>query len=463
MDLIAMPQLGETVTEGTITTWSKQVGDEVALDDALFEVSTEKVDTEVPSAVTGYLRAILVAEGDTVPIGTAVAVITATADEDLDLEALGGEDGPPAVPAAGQGRTPTEAASDEHPDENGRGSASSRPPAPAGRNRPAPERHRHDGGDEPVGGPRSASGVLSPAVRRLLDEHGLHPDDVGGSGRDGRITRADVLAAAAQADRHPDPSVGASPAVGASAPAAPVPPLHIGDHDEVVDFSRARLATAEHMVRSLATSAHALVAVEVDYAAVDPVRRAAGLSYLPFVARAVIDAIDEFPHVNASVDGDRLVVHNDVNLGVAVDVEQEALMVPVVHGADGLRLVAPSAAVVDLADQARRRRLGGDAFTGGTFTLTNVGSYGTLVTAPIINQPQVAILSTDGVRMAPVAVRIDDGASAGDKQWGLAVHPVGNLCLSFDHRAFDGAYAAAFLARVREILQTRDWATEVAP
>jgi 2-oxoglutarate dehydrogenase E2 component (dihydrolipoamide succinyltransferase) len=253
-----------------------------------------------------------------------------------------------------------------------------------------------------------------------------------------------------------------APTNGATAPstAPAAPPLVVTADDEVVDFSKARIATAEHMVRSLATSAHALVAVEVDYATIDPVRRAAKLSYLPFVARAVVDAIREFPHVNASVDGDRLVVHRRVHLGVAVDVAQEALMVPVVAGADELRLRALSDAVADLAERARRRRLGGDELTGGTFTLTNVGSYGTLVTAPIINQPQVAILSTDGVRMAPVAVPV---GTDGERAWGIAVHPVGNLCLSFDHRAFDGAYAAAFLARVREILQTRDWSTEVEP
>ncbi|QXC59572.1 2-oxo acid dehydrogenase subunit E2 [Aquihabitans sp. G128] len=443
MDVIAMPQLGETVTEGTITLWAKAVGDEVALDDALFEVSTEKVDTEVPSAVAGYLRAILVAEGDTVPIGTAVAVITATADEAVDLGGVGDAPDPPRAPA------------DADP-----------PPASAG----SGPRSGGATGNGAGGAPeldRGGAGVLSPAVRRLLVEHGLDPSQVNGSGRDGRITRADVEAAAAQSGR-----------IGAGPPAAPVrppglppvvtgpatpaaPAVDVGDDDEVVDLSRARLATAEHMSRSLATAAHALVAVEVDYHRIEAVRRPAGLSYLPFVARAVVDAIREFPHVNASFDGDRLVVRRHVHLGVAVDVAQEALVVPVVRDADGLRLRALSDAVASLADQARRRRLPGDALVGGTFTLTNVGSYGTFVTAPIINQPQVAILSTDGVRMAPVAVRTDDGAPGSQRTWGVAVHPVGNLCLSFDHRAFDGAYAAAFLARVRQHLQERDWAAEV--
>ncbi|MCU1497416.1 MAG: dihydrolipoamide acyltransferase [Acidimicrobiales bacterium] len=470
MDVIAMPQLGETVTEGTITAWSKQVGDPVELDDALFEVSTEKVDTEVPSAVAGFLRAILVEEGATVPIGTAVAVITPTADEAVELGGLGAPgpvdagDPDPGDAAGGGGGVRGHAAGDvasprgEVGDGEVRTAAGSTPEAPL---RTA------------AGHPTERGGaVLSPAVRRLLDEHGLTPDAVVGSGRDGRITRADVLAAEAQRSRsapapsHPAPSGSLQPALAPVPPAAvpgpaPGPRLEVGEGDDVVELSRARLATAEHMSRSLATAAHALVAVEVDYQGLDPVRRAAGLSYLPFVARAVIDAIREFPHVNASFDGDRLIVHRSVHLGVAVDVDQEALVVPVVHGADGLRLTALSAAVADLADRARRRRLAGDALSGGTFTLTNVGSYGTLVTAPIINQPQVAILSTDGVRMAPVAVRTDDGSPGTPKAWGIAVHPVGNLCLGFDHRAFDGAYAAAFLARVRTLLQTRDWAAEV--
>jgi 2-oxoglutarate dehydrogenase E2 component (dihydrolipoamide succinyltransferase) len=208
------------------------------------------------------------------------------------------------------------------------------------------------------------------------------------------------------------------------------------------------------MMRSLATSAHTLVAVEVDYHQVDPVRRAAGLSYLPFVARATIDALAEFPHVNASVGDDVLIVHRKVHLGVAIDVEFQALVVAVVENAGELRLRALSDAIADLAARARSKRLSADDLTGGTFTITNVGSYGTVVTGPIINQPQVGILSSDGVKMKPVAVR----STGGD--WSVAVHPVGNLSLSFDHRAFDGAYAAAFLARVRDILETRDWSQE---
>jgi len=411
-----MPQLGETVTEGTITKWLKQVGDAVAVDDALYEVSTDKVDTEVPSAHAGVLRQILVAEGETVAIGTPLAII---ADE-------GEEDGPEA--AAPEPVTAPVA----------REVAPATAPTGTPRIEPAPR--------------SNGSGFLSPAVRALLAEHGLEPGAVVGSGRDGRITRNDVLAAAANRRAAPTP-VAAAPTTAAATIA--YPPATAADDDRVVEFTRARRNTAEHMVRSLATSAHTLVATEVDYHAIDGVRRGAQLSFLPFVARAVVDAIADFPHVNASVGDDELIVHPAINLGVAVDVDFEALVVPVVVAAGGKRLRALSDDIAALAVKARSKRLTADDLTGGTFTITNVGSYGTLVTAPVINQPQVAILSTDGVKMRPVAVRAPDG------DWTIAVHPVGNLSLSFDHRAFDGAYAAAFLARVRDILETRDWTQEV--
>jgi 2-oxoglutarate dehydrogenase E2 component (dihydrolipoamide succinyltransferase) len=232
-------------------------------------------------------------------------------------------------------------------------------------------------------------------------------------------------------------------------------PVEPGPDDDIVEFTRSRRVTAEHMVRSLDTSAHTLVVVEVDYDAVDRVRRPERLSYLPFIARATLDAIAEFPHVNASVGDDRLIVHREVHLGVAVDVNFEALVVPVVKNARDLRLRSLADAVAELAAKARNKRLTADDLSGGTFTITNVGSYGTVITSPIINQPQVAIVSTDGVRMKPVAI------ASGTGEWMIAVHPVGNLCLSFDHRAFDGAYASAFIARVRDILETRDWVEEL--
>jgi len=442
VELVTMPQLGETVTEGTIIRWHKAVGDEVAVDDVLFEVSTEKVDTEVPSAHAGVLRAVHVPEGDTVPVGTLLAVITETADEPLDDVTVAApraatapaEAVPPApTVAAGPGASALPAAV---------GPAASAPAAPT----PSPSAAAR--------APRSSAdhnGFLSPVVRALLEEHGLHADDVVGTGTDGRITRNDVLAAAANA-RRATPTSAAATAPAASA-AWPVP--QPGPDDDVVEFTKARRATADHMVRSLATSAHTLVATEVDYHRVDPVRRRAGLSFLPFVARATIDALGEFAHLNASVGHDQLIVHRRIHLGVAVDVRFEALVVPIVHDAGDMRLTALAEAMATQAEKARTKRLTGEDLSGGTFTITNVGTYGTIVTAPVINQPQVAILSTDGVRMRPTAVR----SAAGE--WTVAVHPLGNLSLSFDHRAVDGAYAAAFLARVRELLETRDWTQEL--
>jgi 2-oxoglutarate dehydrogenase E2 component (dihydrolipoamide succinyltransferase) len=242
--------------------------------------------------------------------------------------------------------------------------------------------------------------------------------------------------------------------------------VRAGERDTVIPFSNIRRRTAEHMIRSLQTSAHTLVATEVDYENVEQVRAAhkeafkaqegASLSYIPFIARAIVDALREFPHVNASVGNDELIQHNYVNLGIAVDLNYEGLIVPVIHDADGKRLRALAREAADLAHRARNKKLGADDISGGTFTITNAGGYGTLITRPIINQPQVAILSTDGVKPQPVAVPLDGGG------YGIAVHHVGNLCLSWDHRAFDGAYAAAFLAKIREILETRDWATELA-
>jgi pyruvate dehydrogenase E2 component (dihydrolipoamide acetyltransferase) len=234
-------------------------------------------------------------------------------------------------------------------------------------------------------------------------------------------------------------------------PVAPEPPAPQGD---LVPFSTIRTRTAAHLRHSLDTAAHALLVVEIDWSAVDRVRRAAGLTYLPFVARAVVEAARQFPHVNATTTDEGLRVSRAVHLGVAVDLAFEGLVVPVVHDAGDLRLRTLASRIDDAATRARSGKLTMADLEGGTFTVTNVGSYGTVSAAPIINHPQVAILSTDGIRMRPVAVPGDDG------DWRIAIHPVGNLSLAFDHRAIDGAYAAAFLARVRHELEQRDWEAE---
>ena len=230
-------------------------------------------------------------------------------------------------------------------------------------------------------------------------------------------------------------------------------------------LSNIRKRTAEHMVRSLDTSAHVYTSIEVDFEGVDRVRRAHregwkaeegfSLTYLPFVARAVVDAIHDFPEVNATFTDESLVVHNYLNLGIAVDLDFKGLMAPVIRDADTKRMRAIAREVSDLAGRARSKKLTPDDISGGTFTITNPGPQGTLLTLPIINQPQVAILSTDGVKRRPVVVDLEDGGES------IAIHSVGNLALAWDHRAFDGAYAAAFLHRIKELIETRDWSAEL--
>jgi pyruvate dehydrogenase E2 component (dihydrolipoamide acetyltransferase) len=279
--------------------------------------------------------------------------------------------------------------------------------------------------------PPAPIGFLSPAVQRLTRELGVDVRTVTGTGAEGRVTARDVERAHQQRP---------------------------GDH--VVPFNAIRARTARNLRQSVDTAVHALVVTEVDYAKVEHARVAAAadgvtLTYLPFVARAVVDGIRRYPEVNAVVEADALHVRGRINLGIAVDLEHSGLVVPVVHDADRLRLAAIGDRVRDLGERGRRRALTNDDFADGTFTLTNVGRYGTLISGPIINHPQVAILSTDGVKPRPVAL------PDGNHGYRITVHPVGNLSLSFDHRAFDGAYASAFLAHVRDTLETRDWATEL--
>jgi 2-oxoglutarate dehydrogenase E2 component (dihydrolipoamide succinyltransferase) len=515
---ITMPQLGETVTEGTITKWMKQVGDKVEEDEVLFEVSTDKVDSEVPSPSGGYLSEILVQEGETADVGATLAVIS---DSPPDGDGGGGaedskeaSDGEEAAEAPAEPEAEDEAEShdeeaqpDEEPevepeekatkaeasgkteDEASEEAGGEQDEAEEPEPEAAPERAPSRAGTRPADGrpsgrPEGGGGggkVLSPVVRRLLAEHDLDPESIEGTGAGGRITRDDVLkvidggATKAPAKSAPASKVDAPAEMKtepeAAAPeksdgkAAPKPAVRSGDRDESVPFSNIRKRTAEPMVRSQDTSAHTLTVIEVDYSGIEKVRDAVkdkfkadegfGLSYLPFIARAVVDAIEEYPRINASVGNDELIVHKYVNLGVAVDLNHEGLIVPVVHDADTKRLRALAREIADLASRARGKKLGADDISGGTFTITNPGGYGTLLTFPIINQPQVAILSTDGVKRKAVAVELPDGT------WGVAVHPLGNLALAFDHRANDGAYASAFLAKLKDIIETRDWATEL--
>ena len=438
---VSLPQLGETVTEGTITRWFKKVGDAVAADEPLFEVSTDKVDTEVPSPVAGVLTEIRVGEGDTVPVGSVIAVVGASGAVTVvpTPEPAPVVDAPAPVPA------PVAAA-----------------PAPSLVAASAPA---------PVSG-NDAGILLSPVVRRLLNEHGISPSLIKGSGPGGRITREDVLDYIDRSGSQPAPAAAPAPVVAAPAAAsapAPAPaarPVVVGGaRDEEVPLTKIRQLTGAHMVMSKGVSPHALSVAEVDFANVDLARTKVknewkategfSLTYLPFISRAVVDALSEFPYLNASVGEKSLVVHRYVDLGIAVDLDYQGLLVPVVRDAETKRLRAIAQEINSLASRARARKVSPDEISGGTFTITNNGSAGSVLTMPIINQPQVAILSTDAIKRRPVVVELPDGSES------IAIHPTGNLAMAWDHRAFDGAYAAGFLSRVREILETRDWLAEI--
>jgi 2-oxoglutarate dehydrogenase E2 component (dihydrolipoamide succinyltransferase) len=445
MDVL-MPQLGETVTEGTVATWHKNEGDAVEADEILCDIETDKVSMEIPSPKAGTLASILVADGETVAVGTVLAVGLGEGEtlESAESHQAAAEPEPVAPEPEPKAADPAPAATPARP------SPTPRPAAPS----PASATD--------ASGPiaRAENQKLSPAVRRLVAEHELDISAIQGTGRNGRVTRRNVIefiesGAAAQA-RAPSP---AAPAP-AAARGAPPPGLAAGR----IPFNRIRRLTADHMVKSKATSPHVLQAVEVDFSGVDRVRRAMreawkakngySLTYLPFIAHAVCAALRDYPHVNASVGDDELILHGEVNLAIAIDLGPDGLVAPVIRGADRMSLTQIAAAINDLATRARANRLKPDDLSGGTYTLSNSGTFGTLITAPIINQPQVAILSTDGVRKKPVVIEHPDGDS-------IAIRPVGILAQSFDHRAFDGAYSAAYLDRLRKILEQTDWFREV--
>ena len=466
---IELPQLGESVTEGTITRWFKEIGEEVSEDEPLFEVSTDKVDSEVPSPTSGYLSEILVEEGDTVDVGTKVAVLSDSAPGDGEGGAEDSSDAEPEQADASAEEVPAdedEAPAQEEPEE-----PPAEAPAPAAKAEPKPEPQEKAEPEKKAEPESDGAGVLlSPVVRRLLDDAGVDPSEVSGTGVGGRITRSDVEEHLRSADGSTASPV--RPAAASSSPPPPAPRVKaaataaVGSESSVT-LNKIRKITAEHMVRSLETSAHAYVSTEVDFEAVDRVRRSVkdqfkddegvSLTFLPFVARALVDALAEFPQVNASMgdDGNHLTVHGSVNLGIAVDLDHEGLIVPVVQEAQDQRLRALARNIADLAGRARSKGLTADDITGGTVTITNVGSTGNAFLLPIINQPQVMILATDGISRKPVVVTSDDGDES------IAIHSVGNLTLGWDHRAFDGAYAAQFLARVKELIETRDWSGEL--
>lgn len=448
-----LPELGETITEGTIIRWLKQVGETVEMDELLYEISTDKVDSEVPSPAAGVLTKIVAAPGETVAVGEVLAVMSETAAVSETAESTESTSsvaaGSSAAAAADVGAQEGEGAEVESP--------SGKPP-PA---EPAPPADAVSASVAPEAPGPGAPRLTSPVVRRLVNEHKLDVSRLEGSGLGGRITREDVerLIRSSPASERPQSVSEQAPGSQQAQPADPSSEL------KVVPLSRIRKSIGAHMLRSKATSPHVLTAMEVDFESVERARQGAraswraregfSLTYLPFIARAVCEALSDFPHINASIDNGHLVVHEGVHLAVAVDLDFGGLLAPVIRNAETKRLRAVAREVVDLANRARRKELSADEVVGGTFTITNPGQYGTLMQFPIINQPQVAILSTDGISRKPVVVTADDGTEA------LAIHSVGVLALAWDHRAFDGAYAAAFLSRLRSVITTRDWEAEL--
>jgi 2-oxoglutarate dehydrogenase E2 component (dihydrolipoamide succinyltransferase) len=440
MDVL-MPQLGETVAEGTVANWHKREGDTVAADEILLDIETDKVSMEIPAPKSGTLTRILVQAGQTVEVGTVLGVIAA------EGEAAGMD-----AAASDQGRT-AGPASDDSAQSPARTMATATADTQAGL-------VAHQGATAIA---RAEGQRLSPAVRRLVAEHNLDVSVIEGTGRNGRVTRRNVI------EFIESGSSAASPAPAAALAAEPTPspaPATVrpaaAPASGRVPFNRVRKLTAEHMVKSKATSPHVLQAVEVDFSGVDRVRKAVkdswkaqrgySLTYLPFVAHSVCAALREFPHVNASVG--ELILHDAVNLAIAIDLGADGLVAPVIKSAERMSLSQLAESIHDLAQRARGNRLRPDDLSGGSYTLSNSGTFGTLITAPVINQPQVAILSTDGVRKKPVVIEHPDGDA-------IAIRPVGILAQSFDHRAFDGAYSAAFLDRLRKLIELTDWFREI--
>jgi 2-oxoglutarate dehydrogenase E2 component (dihydrolipoamide succinyltransferase) len=425
---VVMPQMGESIAEGTIVRWIKKVGDTVDRDEPLFEISTDKVDAEIPSPAAGVLTAIMVKEGETVPVNAVVAAI--------------GEPGEVAAPRVESAQAPSPAAAQPGP------SATPR--------------------SRPNGSHAAAPGVddlrrqkSSPLVRRIAREHNVDISSIHGSGIGGRVTKSDILgyldSSASAVAPAPAPSTAPSPAPAAPAAARPTAPAHpvsrSGDRVEIQPLSVMRRRIAEHMVLSRRTSAHVHSVFHVNFSLIDRIRRekqadyerlGAKLTYMPFIAKAVIDAIRMHPVVNASLDGDDVVYHKDVHLGIAVTLDS-GLIVPVIRNADEKNVLGLARAVADVAERARAKQLRPEEVQGGTFTITNPGRLGAQFGLPIINQPQVAILAVGTVEKRPVVV--EDA---------IAIRTMAYLALGFDHRLIDGAVADEFMAAVKHQLEHFD-------
>jgi 2-oxoglutarate dehydrogenase E2 component (dihydrolipoamide succinyltransferase) len=465
MTQVKMPQLGETVIEGTIIKWLKQEGDQVAQDELLFEISTDKVDTEVPSPAAGTLTKILVPEGQTVAVGTDLAVIesgdgadAATPEAAAEPEAASKSPPPSEAPEGASAGTPVQESAPVETPQVEPAAAVPAASAPAASSQTAVAARDAKPADA---GPRSQ--ILSPLVRKLAQEHGVDLSQVRGTGTGGRITKNDVLSfvssggAGAPAPAAASAQAAPAPATAPARAAAPAPTA--GQGEEVVPMSHIRKAIAQHMLTAEQTTARAwtLVEVNVDHLvktrtrAKESFREKYGvnLTYLPFVVRATTDALLEYPLVNARLDGENVVVHKYVNMGIAVSYDQ-GLIVPVIKGADGMNTVGIARAIADLAERARAHQLKPDEVQGSTFTITNPGPYGSIASLPIISTPNTGILSLDAITKRPVV--IEDA---------IAIRSMVNISMSWDHRVIDGELATRFLARVKQNLESWDFAEDL--
>lgn len=433
---VVMPQMGESIVEGTLTKWLKKPGDKVERDEPLFEISTDKVDTEIPSPAAGTLGELLVQEGQTVQVNAIVARISE------------GNGAAPAPPAAAAPAPPAAAPAPPPP----------APAAPVAAPKPAvAEAPAQAPAPAPVqaGDAKEPAGLLSPLVRRIAREKNIDLSKVSGTGAGGRITKEDLDSYLKQSASAPPPAVQAPPA-------APIPAVPIGQAQptaktRIEPMSNMRIKIAEHMVMSKRVSAHVTTVHRVDMTRVARMRAkhkddfaaryGMSLTFLPFVARAATEALRAFPILNASIDGTNIIYHNEINLGIAVALEN-GLIVPVIRNADEKNVLGLQRAIVDLASRARARQLKPDEIQGGTFSITNFGSFGSIFATPLINQPQVAILGVGTVEKVPVV--IDDA---------IGIRSQCYLALTFDHRLIDGALGDQFTAKVKAVLE--NWSEEV--
>jgi pyruvate dehydrogenase E2 component (dihydrolipoamide acetyltransferase) len=447
---VVMPQMGVSVSEGTITKWLKQEGEAVEPDEALLEISTDKVDTEVPSPAGGVIRQILAQEGETVAVGTKIAVIAPEGAEAGEEPA----EAPP-EPATAQAAEETAQASGAEGETPTEAKAEEAAPAPA----PAETEAEADGDG------RREGKFVSPVVARIASEHGVDVSQVEGTGRGGRVTKKDILefieTKPAEEPVAPAPEAAAPEAPAPPKPAAAPAPAPAAGGETVEPMAAMRKGIAEHMRRSLDTAAHVTTTFEVDLSKVVAIREGlkreyeqrhgVKLTYLAFIARATVDAIGKWPWMNAELRGDSIVVKNYVNLGIAVALEGgKGLIVPVIKNAEDLNLLGMARAIQDVADRARSKKLVPDDVQGGTFTITNPGGYGAIHGTPIISQPQVGILDVEAMVKRPIVIEDEAGKDA------IAIRPMMNLCLSYDHRLVDGAYAAQFMRDLKTNLQTWD-------